>query len=89
MNRQLSLFPNIVRRIDLRSNSPRKAWWRLMIQECRGKYTLIKESGIQSGMLDRRRWPMKSYDKALIIFEKKVKMKTDPNRKTRIYKVAA
>jgi hypothetical protein len=89
MNQQLSLFPNIVRRIDLKSNSPRKAWWRLMIEERLGRYTLIKESGIQSGMLDRRRWPMKSYDKALIIFEKKVKMKTDPNRKKRVYRVAA
>jgi hypothetical protein len=89
MNRQLSLFPNIVRRIDLKSNSPRKAWWRLMIQEYRGKYTLIKESGIKTGLLDRRKWKVKNYEKALKLFEKKVKSKLNPNRKKRVYRVAA
>ena len=86
---QLSLFPNVLRSIRLQADSPRKAWWQLQIIECYGKYSLVKKSGIKSGLLDTRRWPMKSYEKALQIFEKKVKIKTDKNRKTRVYKVAA
>lgn len=86
---QLSLFPNVLRSIRLVANSPRKAWWQLQIIECYGRYTLIKKSGIKSGLLDTRRWPMKSYEKALQIFDKKVKIKTDPHRKKRVYKVAA
>lgn len=84
---QLSLFPNIVRNIRLEADSPRKAWWTLFIEECRGKYTLIKRSGIKSGQLDQRKWPAENYEKALKLFEKKVKLKLDPKRKKRVYKV--
>jgi hypothetical protein len=89
MKKQMSLFPNIVRKIRLVADSPRKAWWSLSIVECYGHYFLIKKSGTKSGLLDTRKWPAKNYDKALKIFEKKVKLKTDPKRKKRVYKVAA
>jgi hypothetical protein len=88
-HRQMSLFPNIVRKIRLVADSPRKAWWSLAIIEVYGSYFLIKKSGTKAGLLDTRKWPAKNYDKALKIFEKKVKLKTDPNRKKRVYKVAA
>lgn len=84
---QLSLFPNVIRNIRLEADSPRKAWWQLLIEECRGNYTLVKKSGIKSGLLDVRRWPAENYEKALKLFEKKVKLKLDPKRKKRKYKV--
>lgn len=87
--RQTSLFPNVLRSIRLVADSPRKAWWQLSIIECYGHYSLIKKSGIKTGLLDTRKWPMKNYEKALKTFEKKVKIKLDPNRKKRVYKVAA
>jgi len=89
MNQQMSLFPNTVRKIKLVADSPRKAWWSLAIIEVYGLYFLIKKSGTKAGLLDTRKWPAKNYDKALKIFEKKVKLKTDPNRKKRVYKVVA
>jgi hypothetical protein len=89
MKKQMSLFPNIVRKIRLVADSPRKAWWSLAIIEVYGHYFLIKKSGTKAGLLDTRKWPVENFDKALKIFEKKVKLKTDPKRKKRIYKVAA
>jgi len=89
MNQQMSLFPNTVRKIKLVADSPRKAWWSLAIIEVYGLYFLIKKSGTKAGLLDTRKWPAKNYDKALKIFEKKVKSKLDPKRKKRVYKVAA
>lgn len=90
METQTSMFPNVLRRIDLTADSPRKAWWRLTLVECMGQYYLVKESGIKGHLLDRRKWPVKNLRKALILFDKKVKLKTDPNRNSkRIYEVAA
>lgn len=87
---QLSLFTNTVRSIRLEADSKRNAWWRLSIIECLGRYTLVKKSGIKSGLLDVRSWPMPSYEKALLTFDRKVRIKLNPNRKSkRIYRVAA
>lgn len=86
---QLSLFPNVLRSIRLQADSPRKAWWQLQLIECLGNYSLVKKSGIKSGLLDTRKWPVKSREKGLILFDKKVKMKLSPNHKKRVYRVAA
>lgn len=80
----------ILRQIYLIADSPRKAWWQLSIEECLGNYFLIKRSGIKSGLLDQRKWGVENYEKCLKLFDKKVKSKLNPNRKSkRIYKVAA
>lgn len=84
---QMSLFPNVVMSVRLEADSARKAWWQLKMIECLGKYTIVKKSGIKTGLLDERKWTVENYEKGLKLFEKKVKSKLSPKRKIRRYKV--
>ncbi len=79
---QLQLFPNEIMMVFLQSDSPKKAWWRLTLIEHNECYALIKESGIKGRMLDRRMWPMRSAEKAKKMFDRKVKEKLNPSRKS-------
>lgn len=78
---QLHLFPTILKMIELEApDSPKRAFYRLMIEECQGIWSVIKESGANGKVLDRRRWVMKSAEKAVQRYERILRDKLNPNR---------
>lgn len=84
---QLHLFPTITKFIELEADSPKNAFYRLMIQEHYGQCKIIKESGANGIVLDRREWPVSSMQKAVERFDKIIKNKTSRSRGSpRIYK---
>lgn len=89
MTEQMHLFPTIIKSIYLEADSAKNAYYYIRIEEYMGVYCVIKESGANGKMLDRRKWPMDNYAKAMEFYKKKLKQKFDPRRKTRIYRKAA
>lgn len=80
---QLSLFPDIVRSAHLVApNSPKRAFYRIWIEANAGFLAVRKESGIRGRVLDRRRWPVDTLDQAIKMFERVIKAKTNPQRKS-------
>lgn len=77
---QLHLFPTIIRSEYLEADSPKKAFYRLMIEECQGQYTIVKESGCAGKIMDRRRWPTKNLETAEKKFNKILEGKLNPGR---------
>lgn len=77
---QLHLFPTVTQFVELEAHSPRRAFYRLMIEECQGQFSIIKESGANDKVLDRRQWPMKSKSHAVKKFNRILKEKTNPSR---------
>lgn len=85
---QLHLFPTITQMIELEAKSPRKAFWRLMIEESLDQFWLIKQSGTGEIIRDRRRWGPYTMAKAVKIYERKVLDKLNPDRGSpRKYKI--
>lgn len=80
---QLSLFKTIIKSASLISDSPKKAFYRIRIEEEMGRYEVIKESGAADKVLDCRRWDAPTLEKAEKFFDQKVKQKQKPNRKRR------
>lgn len=79
---QLHLFPTVIREIHLAADSPKKAFWRLMLIEDHGRYHLRKDSGIYEKVLDRRIWPQHCLKSALKTFDQKVNQKLRATRKS-------
>lgn len=77
---QLHLFPTITDWVELQADSPKKAFYRIMIEECQGSYSVIKESGCLGKVMDRRRWDQPNLDKALRKFNRILKEKLNPAR---------
>lgn len=85
---QLELFPMVLKTVLLKADSTKKAWWKLSLLEHNDRYFIEKQSGYMDKMLDRRWWPMADLDTAVLTFEKKVKQKLNPKRKSpRKYKI--
>ena len=81
---QLKLFqPYIIKHANLVSyDSPRQAFYTLWIETLRGKYTVRKESGGLGKVLDRRSWLFSSLDDAERYFSRRIKEKTNPDRRS-------
>lgn len=77
---QLHLFPTILKMIELEADSPKKAFYRLMVEETMGIWAVVKESGANGKVLDRRRWVMESAEKSVAKYEKILRDKLNPNR---------
>lgn len=76
----------LVQSISLVADSPRKAFYNIWLEEYQGQYKVRKESGIKEIVLDRRVWNFESLETALKYFNRRVKEKTNPYRKSkRIY----
>lgn len=88
---QLNLFEPVVLRSEfLRSdNSPRKAFYNIWLMDDKGKYSVKKESGAQGKILNSKEWFFKDDKEAESFFQKKIREKTNPDRKDRVYKKAA
>lgn len=83
---QLSLFPTIIKSASLIADSPKRAFYRIRIEEEMGRYEVVKESGAADKVLDCRRWDAPTLEKAEQFFDRKVKQKQQGNRK-RKYKL--
>lgn len=55
---------------------------RLKIVNTVGDYKILKESGIRGRVLDRRSWSAESLDAAIELFHRRIKAKTNPERKS-------
>ena len=85
---QIHLFPTITDWIELEAKSPKRAFWKLMLEECMAEFWIIKESGAGDRVLDRRRWGPYPMAKALKLFERKIREKLNPDRASpRKYKI--
>ena len=78
--KQLHLFTTVTSWVELEADSPKKAFYRLMIEECQGQYSIVKESGCLGKVRDRRAWPMPSKEKAIKKFNRILQQKTDRSR---------
>jgi hypothetical protein len=85
--RQLSLFPEIICTACLvATEGPRIAFYRIWIEADARIFTVRKESGVRDRVLDKRTWPFDTLDDARKLFDRRVKSKTKPQRKSsRIY----
>lgn len=79
--RQLSMFPDIVRCAYLVADSPKSAFYRIWIEADAGIYTVLKESGIKGRVLDKRTWPQESLEAARKLYDRRIRDKTNPERK--------
>ena len=88
---QLSLFePGIIKFDHLVADTPRQAYYKVWLESLMGKYLVRKESGTKKYTLDKRIWKFDDFVKAEKFYIRKVKEKTNPNRKSkRKYKFAA
>lgn len=85
--KQLSLFDAVILRNDhlAAPRSPRRAVYNLwLIQEPRG-FVVKKESGCDLKKHIVREWSFDSLNQAELFYDKKIKAKTNPDRKTRVY----
>lgn len=89
---QRQLFePTLIKSASLIApDSPRQAFYNIRLFAYKNIYTVRKESGAKGKTWDVRLWKFDSFEKAEKDFERRIKQKTNPNRKSeRIYKVRA
>lgn len=80
---QLNLFSQKLKHAFLVArDSPRQAFYRIWIERNVGEVRIVKESGIKGRVLDRRCWPAESLDAAIELFHRRIKAKTNPDRKS-------
>ncbi len=81
--RQLSLFPETICAAYLMATeSPKNAFYRIWIESDAGIFTVRKESGIRDRVLDERAWPFDALGDARKLFDRRIKSKTNPERKS-------
>ena len=81
--RQLSLFPDIVcSAFHLAADSRKYAFCRIWVEDNGGSYTVLKESGIKGRVLYKRAWRYENLDDARKLFERRIKAKTNPERRS-------
>jgi hypothetical protein len=81
--KQLNLFTKKIQSAYLLAwESPRKAFYRIWIETVDGEYSVVKESGIRGKVLDRRTWPVENLEAAQELFQRRIKAKTNPERKS-------
>jgi hypothetical protein len=84
---QLSLFDSVVIRNDhlMATRSPRKAVYNMWLIQAAGKFIVKKESGCEMKKQTARQWSFPDLGQAEHFYEKKIKTKTNPDRKSRVY----
>jgi hypothetical protein len=86
---QLSMFPKIIKQVELKADSKKSAFYRIEIVEEGGEYSVEKYSGIHDKVLDHRKWPMQDIEKCEKFVNRKIREKTNEQRKSRrIYKMS-
>ena len=64
------------------SESPRRAFYRIWIEETDGQISVVKESGVKGRVLDRRIWTFADFQEAEKAYQRRIKAKTNPERKS-------
>lgn len=78
----------MLKRIELHANSPRKAFYILILERVSTGYQVRKESGGNGRVLHRAAWSRKTREEAEQLLERIVQRKTNPCKKSgRIYRV--
>jgi hypothetical protein len=63
-------------------SSPRCAFYRIWIEDTDGVIRVVKESGVKGRVLDRRIWPYADFEAAEKDYQRRIKSKTNPDRKS-------
>jgi hypothetical protein len=80
---QLNLFTRRLAMAHLMAvDSPRQAFYLIWIEETDGRIQVVKESGAGGKVLDRRCWACDNLEAAQKLFDRQVRYKTNPNRKS-------
>ena len=80
---QLNLFTKrLMSALLVAADSPRKAFYRIWIEQTVEDIKLVKESGIKGRVLDKRSWPIESLKAAQEQFERRIRAKTNSERKS-------
>ena len=56
--------------------------YKIWIERIDDDYRIVKENGMKGRVLDRRCWPVEDLDDAQTKFQRRVKAKTNPERKS-------
>lgn len=86
---QLNLFTqNLQSAFWVAQDSPSQVFYRIWIENTLSDIKIVKESGIKARVLDRRSWPTENLEAAKALFQRRIKAKTNPERRSpRKYKV--
>jgi len=64
-------------------NTPRKTFYSIRIEECHGgMFQVLKVSGALGKVWDKRTWEFSTLDEAEALFTRRIKEKTDPERRS-------
>jgi len=75
--------PNVVKNVHLMvSDTPRQTFYSIWIEEHDETFRVHKVSGARGRVWDERVWEFASLDEAERLFNRRVKEKTDPNRRS-------
>jgi hypothetical protein len=87
---QLSLFDTVILKNDhlTAPRSPRKAVYNIWLIREPGGFVVKKESGCEKKKSIVREWTFTTLNKAELFYDKKIKAKTNPDRRTRVYQPA-
>jgi hypothetical protein len=68
--------------------SPKQAFYKIWLNQASGKFKVLKESGASAVVLDRRSWEFEDLEAAEKFYNRQIKQKTNPLRKSpRKYKL--
>jgi hypothetical protein len=81
--------PNPMKKAHLFApESPKQAFYRIWLNHASGKFKVLKESGARAVVLDRRSWEFEDLEAAEKFYNRQIKHKTNPLRKSpRKYKL--
>lgn len=86
---QLKIFDRTVTaECTLMADSPKRAFYKIMIVYFHGKWWIEKKSGAGDHVLNCRRWEMDSEDAAVKFYRRKIREKLKPGRH-RVYRQAS
>lgn len=82
-HQQLNLFTvKVNSALLVAAESPRRAFYRIWIEDTDGQISVVKESGVKGRVLDRRIWPCQDFEEAEKVYQRRIKAKTNPDRKS-------
>ncbi len=75
--------PNVVKNVHLVvSNTPRQTFYSIWIEVCHGTFRVLKVSGAKGKVWDKRVWEFSTLDEAEALFNRRIREKTDPGRRS-------
>lgn len=80
---QLNLFTvKVSSALLVAADSPSRAFYRIWIEDTHGQIRVVKESGVKGRVLDRRTWPCADVEEAEKAYQRRIRAKTNPDRKS-------